>query len=122
MEECEKFDLKQFHFSCNSCCSQERALEFDNPFKLQYYHLNSLSLLHCDLYVVPCQWEATARLDFLWRLQAQQEVEDMRELREHNECLLHNILPAHVARHFLDRNKNDDVSDSTGGMEATIYQ
>ncbi|CAB1340118.1 unnamed protein product, partial [Coregonus sp. 'balchen'] len=29
-------------------------------------------------------WEATVRLDFLWRLQAQQEVEDMRELREHN--------------------------------------
>lgn len=55
------------------------------------------------------QWEATARLDFLWRLQAQQEVEDMRELREHNECLLHNILPVHVARHFLDRSKNDVV-------------
>lgn len=58
---------------------------------------------------LPFQWEATARLDFLWRLQAQQEVEDMRELREHNECLLHNILPLHVARHFLDRSKNDEV-------------
>lgn len=55
------------------------------------------------------QWEATARLDFLWRLQAQQEVQEMRELREHNECLLHNILPAHVARHFLERNRNDEV-------------
>lgn len=33
----------------------------------------------------------------------------MRELREHNECLLHNILPMHVARHFLDRSKNDEV-------------
>lgn len=57
------------------------------------------------------QWEATARLDFLWRLQAQQEVEDMKELREHNECLLHNILPVHVARHFLDRSKHDEVND-----------
>lgn len=56
------------------------------------------------------KWEATARLDFLWRLQAQQEVEDMRELREHNECLLYNILPVHVARHFLDRSKNDEVN------------
>lgn len=55
------------------------------------------------------QWEATARIDFLWRLQAQQEVEDMRELREHNECLLYNILPSHVARHFLERSKNDEV-------------
>lgn len=55
------------------------------------------------------QWEATTRLDFLWRLQAQQEVHEMRDLREHNECLLHNILPAHVARHFLERNRNDQV-------------
>ncbi|XP_036398029.1 adenylate cyclase type 8 [Megalops cyprinoides] len=52
--------------------------------------------------------EATARLDFLWRLQARQEVEDMKELREHNECLLHNILPAHVAQHFLERDRTDE--------------
>lgn len=36
----------------------------------------------------------------------------MRELREHNECLLHNILPEHVARHFLDRSKNDEVLEN----------
>lgn len=63
----------------------------------------------CKCAFAASKWEATARLDFLWRLQAQQEVEDMRELREHNECLLHNILPVHVARHFLDRSKNDEV-------------
>ncbi|XP_060888682.1 adenylate cyclase type 8-like isoform X2 [Labrus mixtus] len=54
------------------------------------------------------QLEATARLDFLWRLQARREVEDMKELREHNECLLLNILPAHVAQHFLERDRNDE--------------
>ncbi|XP_070787019.1 adenylate cyclase type 8 [Enoplosus armatus] len=54
------------------------------------------------------QLEATARLDFLWRLQARKEVEDMKELREHNECLLLNILPAHVAHHFLERDRNDE--------------
>uniref|UniRef100_A0A671NEL2 adenylate cyclase n=1 Tax=Sinocyclocheilus anshuiensis TaxID=1608454 RepID=A0A671NEL2_9TELE len=52
--------------------------------------------------------ETTARLDFLWRLQARQEVEDMKELREHNECLLYNILPAHVARHFPERDRNNE--------------
>lgn len=56
--------------------------------------------------------EATARLDFLWRLQARKEVEDMRELREHNECLLLNILPAHVAQHFLQRDRSDEVAVS----------
>ncbi|XP_041831980.1 adenylate cyclase type 8 [Melanotaenia boesemani] len=71
------------------------------------------------------QWEATARLDFLWRLQAQQEVEDMRELREHNECLLHNILPMHVAQHFLERSRNDEELysqsyDEVGVMFASV--
>lgn len=51
-----------------------------------------------------------ARLDFLWRLQAGKEVEDMKEQREHNECLLLNILPAHVAQHFLERDANSEVS------------
>lgn len=36
----------------------------------------------------------------------------MRELREHNECLLLNILPAHVAQHFLQRDRNDEVATS----------
>lgn len=36
----------------------------------------------------------------------------MRELREHNECLLLNILPAHVAQHFLQRDHNDEVTAS----------
>uniref|UniRef100_A0A3B5L6G2 adenylate cyclase n=1 Tax=Xiphophorus couchianus TaxID=32473 RepID=A0A3B5L6G2_9TELE len=71
------------------------------------------------------QWEATARLDFLWRLQAQQEVEDMRELREHNECLLHNILPLHVAQHFLERSRHDEdlysqSYDEVGVMFASV--
>uniref|UniRef100_A0AAY4B6F6 adenylate cyclase n=1 Tax=Denticeps clupeoides TaxID=299321 RepID=A0AAY4B6F6_9TELE len=54
------------------------------------------------------QLETTARLDFLWRLQARKEVEDMKELREHNECLLYNILPSHVAQHFLERDRNNE--------------
>ncbi|XP_035767704.1 adenylate cyclase type 8-like [Neolamprologus brichardi] len=57
------------------------------------------------------QLEATARLDFLWGLQAKKEVEDMKEQREHNECLLLNILPAHVAQHFLERDRNDELLD-----------
>lgn len=33
----------------------------------------------------------------------------MKELREHNECLLLNILPAHVAQHFLERDRDNEV-------------
>lgn len=78
-----------------------------------YTRRKGISILLLVMFIVAVyyngrQWEATARIDFLWRLQAQQEVEDMRELREHNECLLYNILPSHVARHFLERSKNDE--------------
>ncbi|XP_049914175.1 adenylate cyclase type 8 [Epinephelus moara] len=95
-----------------------------------YVRRKGISILLMAMFIVAVfyngrQWEATARLDFLWRLQAQQEVEDMRELREHNECLLHNILPMHVARHFLDRSKNDEELysqsyDEVGVMFASI--
>uniref|UniRef100_A0A4W6D862 adenylate cyclase n=1 Tax=Lates calcarifer TaxID=8187 RepID=A0A4W6D862_LATCA len=95
-----------------------------------YVRRKGISIILMVMFIVAVfyngrQWEATARLDFLWRLQAQQEVEDMRELREHNECLLHNILPLHVARHFLDRSKNDEELysqsyDEVGVMFASI--
>ena len=48
------------------------------------------------------QVEWTARLDFLWNLQANEEKSDMTELQNSNKRILYNLLPAHVARHFLD--------------------
>ncbi|XDV43427.1 hypothetical protein PO909_011910 [Leuciscus waleckii] len=79
----------------------------------QYLRRKGISVLLMAMFVVVVlynsrQLETTARLDFLWRLQARQEVEDMKELREHNECLLYNILPGHVARHFLERDRNNE--------------
>ncbi|XP_051579375.1 adenylate cyclase type 8-like isoform X2 [Myxocyprinus asiaticus] len=79
----------------------------------QYLRREGNSVLLMAMFVVVVlynsrQLETTARLDFLWRLQARQEMEDMKELREHNECLLYNILPAHVAQHFLERGRNNE--------------
>uniref|UniRef100_A0A1B0A6Z0 adenylate cyclase n=1 Tax=Glossina pallidipes TaxID=7398 RepID=A0A1B0A6Z0_GLOPL len=59
-----------------------------------------LTLLH--------QTEATYRLDFIWKLQATEEKEDMEHLQAYNRKLLENILPVHVAEHFLSRDKNID--------------
>ncbi|KAM9840261.1 adenylate cyclase type 8 [Aulostomus maculatus] len=105
-------------------------MRHDTQNRPQYVRRKGISILLMLMFIIAVfyngrQWEATARLDFLWRLQAQQEVEDMRELREHNECLLHNILPMHVARHFLDRSKNDEELysqsyDEVGVMFASI--
>ncbi|XP_013407025.1 adenylate cyclase type 5 [Lingula anatina] len=53
--------------------------------------------------------ESTARLDFLWKLQATEEKEEMENLRAYNMKLLANILPLHVAEHFLkSQNKKDE--------------
>ncbi|XP_030050560.1 adenylate cyclase type 6 [Microcaecilia unicolor] len=52
--------------------------------------------------------ESTARLDFLWKLQATGEKEDMEELQAYNRRLLHNILPKDVAAHFLARERRND--------------
>ena len=56
--------------------------------------------------------EVTSRLDFLWKIQADKEFEEVSETRQYNAQLLKNILPDHVANYFLNpseinRRKND---------------
>ncbi|XP_046419665.1 adenylate cyclase type 6 [Neodiprion virginianus] len=53
--------------------------------------------------------EATYRLDFLWKLQATEEKEDMEHLKAYNQKLLANILPEHVAEHFLYTVNSDEL-------------
>lgn len=48
------------------------------------------------------QVEWTARLDFLWQIQATEEKREMDTLQQSNKRILFNLLPAHVATHFLD--------------------
>ena len=48
------------------------------------------------------QVEWMARLDFLWQYQAREEKLDMEALQSSNKRILFNLLPAHVATHFLD--------------------
>ncbi|KAK8734390.1 hypothetical protein OTU49_006162, partial [Cherax quadricarinatus] len=54
------------------------------------------------------QTEATSRLDFLWKLQAHEEKEDIEHLQAYNRKLIANILPEHVAIHFLSVDKAPD--------------
>uniref|UniRef100_A0A6I8NFV9 Adenylate cyclase type 5 n=1 Tax=Ornithorhynchus anatinus TaxID=9258 RepID=A0A6I8NFV9_ORNAN len=60
-----------------------------------------ISVFVLALYLHAQQMESTARLDFLWKLQATEEKEEMEELQAYNRRLLHNILPKDVAAHFL---------------------
>ncbi|XP_063224161.1 adenylyl cyclase 78C [Bacillus rossius redtenbacheri] len=69
--------------------------------------------------------EVTARLDFLWKQQAERELADMMETRQNNTQLLKNILPDHVARHFLSEERQAEElysqsRDKVGVMFASI--
>ena len=50
------------------------------------------------------------RLDYLWKLQAQKELNDMEELQDNNKHLILNILPEHVAKYYLLVERNHEVS------------
>ncbi|XP_061179996.1 adenylate cyclase type 1-like [Saccostrea echinata] len=54
------------------------------------------------LYLQGRQQEWTSRIDFLWKLQATEEKIGMTEVQNNNKRILCNLLPAHVAAHFLD--------------------
>uniref|UniRef100_A0A673YS13 Adenylate cyclase type 6 n=1 Tax=Salmo trutta TaxID=8032 RepID=A0A673YS13_SALTR len=99
---------------------------FDNADLLLTTHTQSLTVAYCPpvslkvmtpviltvfvlaLYLHAQQVESTARLDFLWKLQATEEKEEMEELQAYNRRLLHNILPKDVAAHFLTRERRND--------------
>lgn len=53
--------------------------------------------------------EIISRLDFLWKQQAARELEEMLETRHNNMQLLRNILPEHVATHFLSQDRPPEV-------------
>lgn len=57
------------------------------------------------LHVLDRQIEFTARTDFLWQTKLKVEQEEVETMRGINKILLENILPAHVAEHFLQERK-----------------
>ncbi|XP_052126237.1 Ca(2+)/calmodulin-responsive adenylate cyclase isoform X1 [Frankliniella occidentalis] len=56
------------------------------------------------------QIEWTARLDFLWQIQANEEKGEMDALQSSNRRILFNLLPDHVALHFLNNQLRSNMS------------
>ncbi|XP_031835270.1 adenylate cyclase type 2 Ac76E isoform X2 [Nomia melanderi] len=74
----------------------------------EYYHIHSLLRIGYSLvivclvlHVLDRQVEYTSRVDFLWQSKLKVEQEQVETMRGINKILLENILPAHVAEHFL---------------------
>uniref|UniRef100_A0A672QMT9 adenylate cyclase n=1 Tax=Sinocyclocheilus grahami TaxID=75366 RepID=A0A672QMT9_SINGR len=94
-------------------CSQKRVRHVIFTFRVTKVSLKVmtpviLTVFVLALYLHAQQVESTARLDFLWKLQATEEKEEMEELQAYNRRLLHNILPKDVAAHFLARERMND--------------
>ncbi|XP_030279379.1 adenylate cyclase type 6-like [Sparus aurata] len=86
----------------------EQCLESMTKVPLKVMTPVILTVFVLALYLHGQQVESTARLDFLWKLQATEEKEEMEELQAYNRRLLHNILPKDVAAHFLARERRND--------------
>ncbi|XP_057244418.1 adenylate cyclase type 3-like [Malurus melanocephalus] len=52
--------------------------------------------------------EKLARTQFLWKMEVHEQKERVSEMRRWNEALVANMLPEHVARHFLGSKKRDE--------------
>ncbi|XP_045909829.1 adenylate cyclase type 5 isoform X1 [Micropterus dolomieu] len=89
------------HMNGTSCVADSKV-----PLKIMTPVVITVFVL--ALYLHAQQVESTARLDFLWKLQATEEKEEMEELQAYNRRLLHNILPKDVAAHFLQRERRND--------------
>ncbi|XP_002135395.3 adenylate cyclase type 5 [Drosophila pseudoobscura] len=101
------------YMACSSylyASSKEISHELANEEALLRYIIDSIFLFAFMLALIfhSHQTEATYRLDFIWKLQATEEKEDMEHLQAYNRKLLENILPVHVAEHFLSREKHLD--------------
>ncbi|XP_041063857.1 adenylate cyclase type 3 [Carcharodon carcharias] len=69
--------------------------------------------------------EKLARTQFLWKIDVHEQKERVYEMRRWNEALVTNMLPEHVARHFLGSKKRDEELysqsyDEIGVMFASI--
>ncbi|VVC96072.1 unnamed protein product [Leptidea sinapis] len=69
--------------------------------------------------------EVTSRLDFLWNLQAETDLREMKETQRMNRYLLKHILPDHAVNHFLCKDRCPDElysqwRDEVGVMFAGI--
>lgn len=83
---------------------------YQKPLKI--FHQESLSVILIGvalcLIIINWQVEKTSRKLFLWQKEVEEQREKVADMRRKNEALVYNILPPHVAKHFLGRNKKDE--------------
>lgn len=88
-----------------SSCFKSHSLSSNLTCTHKHFLLNANINPCCCLKV-----EKLARTLFLWKIEVHEQKEKVYEMRRWNEALVTNMLPEHVARHFLGSKKRDEVT------------
>uniref|UniRef100_A0A672MYP3 Adenylate cyclase type 2 n=1 Tax=Sinocyclocheilus grahami TaxID=75366 RepID=A0A672MYP3_SINGR len=103
-----------YHFVAAQICSQFLWLQLLSALISLWLH-NTIKL-SCEKNEYYC------RLDFLWRNKFKRECEEIETMENLNRVLLENVLPAHVAEHFLGRNwKNEDLYHQSYDLVCVMF-
>ncbi|XP_016955840.1 adenylate cyclase type 2 isoform X2 [Drosophila biarmipes] len=73
------------------------------------------------LHTLDRQGEYVARTDFLWKAKLKVEQEEVETMRGINKILLENILPAHVATHFLHLERSTELYHESYSCVAVMF-
>ncbi|XP_071383646.1 adenylate cyclase type 1-like [Centroberyx affinis] len=87
-----------------------------------YEPILSLLLFTSALALHSRQLDLKLRLDFLWAAQAEEERDGMEKVKLDNRRILFNLLPAHVAQHFLMSNPRNMVSPANGQVDKLMHR
>ncbi|XP_058980052.1 adenylate cyclase type 2 isoform X1 [Musca domestica] len=80
-----------------------------------------LLLVVAVLHTLDRQGEYVARTDFLWKAKLKVEQEEVETMRGINKILLENILPAHVATHFLSQQNPSELYHESYSCVAVMF-
>lgn len=80
-----------------------------------------LTLIATVLHILDRQGDLVARTDFLWKAKLKVEQEEVETMRGINKILLENILPAHVAQHFLRKDRSNDLYHESYSCVAVMF-
>lgn len=106
-------------FSCNRMKKYQGLIFYGSirQFFKDYFHVMFQRVMSCvvifHFYICLLLWVFVFGNYLKWFCficQATEEKKEMEQLREYNKKLLYNILPSHVAGHFLAAEKKNEVS------------
>ncbi|XP_069786688.1 adenylate cyclase type 3 isoform X2 [Narcine bancroftii] len=106
--------------------NQQRSIQLQSQqVPSQFQAVATILVVMVSFYCFTRHVERLARTLFLWKIDVHEQKEQVYEMRRRNEALVTNMLPEHVARHFLGSRKQDEelysqAYDEVGVMFASM--